>query len=702
MITELNKREIYDLLKEKLNFNEPYGLSAVGKELTASGHGCRRYGFARMKNLMKELKEFIVLEDYEYDGHSNSNVMLLPWQEKKGAEDETENNHAAWIPTSSEMAELENEMGTGILKIGAIPKKVQEPIKRNFVMPLKEAVNSPYQKRYTQLIKEPVTAIQEAKQSKQELTEQEKEKIYQILCGRFPKEEELHMAKISKYLVERGFSPKNYGFSKMKNMLQQMQAYLKMRDVTIHGVPNVLITILEHPLKAEQYETDIAKKEEVSFSYEEKIGKTEQEEEKSSEKAGDFERLAYLPPKIIEFLMRRGMKAPEEELAAAYQRSLAEKTVQVRSYSITFPLMLDEEEMIAVLKRNERPYGKQWYLSFVGSPKKEQEDEEDREEEHPIPPGKSLEHFADLGYWQDFLKELADLALPERWDSDNRRYGRYFILKKYMQYTFYRLLQEEKVCISQDRQFAAFNTGLVNNHYDDIYACFVPNPQKGKEEWKFEGFAMAGIRGKNGYGKLLTSYFNPLPQVPSYVEKNEDLIYDLTKELLTDYEHIIIDNLHRLPLGYLRECCYGDDQALEMIAVLELKRRGSEAQKQAYTALSNYIAENDKIFRRLRSRMEDAIEIALKRVRWNFRTAIPCYFPKGNCMSLMLPLCLEDDSNTDAALVVQKNPSGSYQGQTVLRLDQAYLDARLICRPNTDWLQPGEEDTFSNKILQKY
>ena len=85
--------------------------------------------------------------------------------------------------------------------------------------------------------------------------------------------------------------------------------------------------------------------------------------------------------------------------------------------------------------------------------------------------------------------------------------------------------------------------------------------------------------------------------------------------------------------------------------------------------------------------MEDAIQIALKRVRWNFRTAIPCYFPKGNCMSLMLPLCLEDDSKTDAALVVQKNPSGSYQGQTVLHLDQAYLDARLICRPNMDWLK---------------
>ncbi len=693
MITELNKKEIYELLIKKLNFNEPYALSAVGKELTASGHGCRRYGFARMKNLMKELKEFIVLEDYEYDGHSNSNIILRPWPQEKQRMQPEETKNVVWSPTSSEMAELENEMGAGLLKIGGVQRKGQ-----NFKRLVARSVqtkqgNTPYERRYPQFAQS-FSSKDMTEGRKEKFTDQEKRKIYQILCGKFPKEEELHMAKISKYLVERGFSPKNYGFSKMKNMLQEMSAYLAMKDVVIHEVPNVLITILERPL------TDSAVLQENKEESEAKNKKSMQEASAPEhlEQVSEFARLAYLPPKIIEFLKRRGMRQPEKELAAAYHKSLEEKTVQARSYSITFPVVSEEEDMIAVLKKNERPYGKQWYLSFVGSPKKEQE-EDDREEEHPIPPGKSLEYFADLGYWQDFLKELADLALPERWD-DQWHYGRYFILKKYMQYTFYRLLQEDKVCISQDRQFAAFNTGLVNNHYDDIYACFVPNSQKGKEEWKFEAFAMAGIRGKDGYGKLLTSYFNPLPQVPSYVEKNEDLIYDLTKELLTDYEHIIIDNLHRLPLGYLRECCYGDDQALERIAALESRARGSEAQKQAYTSLSNYIAENDKIFRRLRSRMEDAIEIALKRVRWNFRTAIPCYFPKGNCMSLMLPLCLEDDSNTDAALVVQKNPSGSYQGQTVLRLDQAYLDARLICKPNTDWLQPEGEKGINDKYYK--
>jgi len=403
-------------------------------------------------------------------------------------------------------------------------------------------------------------------------------------------------------------------------------------------------------------------------------------------KVGEFMRLAYLPPKIVDLLKRKGLRNPERVLASAYQHAIHHKLLQMDNEVVVFPVKCVEEDMVAILKKNDKPKGREWYLSYVGPQKETVIPEDEKEDDLTIPPGKSLEQFADIGSWQYFLKELAELALPEKWDSEVIQCGRFYVLKKYIQYTFYRLLQENKICVSEDGKFAAFNTGLVNHHYDDIYACFVPNPKNGKENWKFEAFAMAGIRGKDGYGKLLTNYFNPLPQVPSYVENKEDLIYDLDKELLTDYEHIIVENLHRLPKGYLLEGCYGDPQAFSLIRKLEEKSKGADEQMQVYAELSKYIANHDKIFRRLRSRMEDAIEIALKRVRWNFRTAVPCYFPKGNCMSLMLPLCLEDENKTDAALVVQKNPSGSYQGQTVLRLEQAYLDARLICRPNMDWL----------------
>ena len=556
MITELNKKEIYNLLKSKLSFNQPYPLAEVGKELTASGHGCRRYGFARMKNLMKELKEFILLEDYEYDGHSNTNVFLKEWNIKNNLL----SGNVVWANTSAEMAEVENEMDTGLLKIKKTKIKAQN----------KE--------------------LSKIKKKNEKKTAQE--------------------------------------------------VYEKSAEVFEKGNVN------------------------------------------------EFLRLAYLPPKIVDILKRKGFRNPDRVLASAYQHSLNHQTLQIENQSITFSVKCGNQELAAILKKNDKPQGRPWYVSYVGAPLREEE--EDREEDLTIPPGKSLEQFADLGSWQNFLSQLSEIALPEPWDSDPKRNGRYYVLKKYIQYTFYRLLQEDKICISKDHKFAAFNTGLVNHHYDDIYACFVAHPKHSRVEWKFESFAIAGIRGKDGYGKMLTSYFDPLPQVPKYVDKKEDLIYDLDKELLTDYEHIIVDNLRRLPKGYLKECCYGDESALKLIARLYKTKSGSEEQKLAFGELSQYIAGNDKVFRRLRSRMEDAIEIALKRVRWNFRTAIPCYFPKGNCMSLMLPLCLEDDSRTDAALIVQKNPSGSYQGQTVLRLEQAYLDARLICKPNTDWLSNTE------------
>ena len=42
--------------------------------------------------------------------------------------------------------------------------------------------------------------------------------------------------------------------------------------------------------------------------------------------------------------------------------------------------------------------------------------------------------------------------------------------------------------------------------------------------------------------------------------------------------------------------------------------------------------------------------------------------------------------------------SGSYQGQTILTLPQAYIDARLVCRLTGDWLNP----TSISELYQEY
>jgi hypothetical protein len=86
--------------------------------------------------------------------------------------------------------------------------------------------------------------------------------------------------------------------------------------------------------------------------------------------------------------------------------------------------------------------------------------------------------------------------------------------------------------------------------------------------------------------------------------------------------------------------------------------------------------------------VKDAVDLSIKRVSWNFKTAIPQYYPRVQQLQLLLPLCLVSDERVDLVLAVERTESGSYLGHTILPLDWAYKNARLICRPDSDWLAP--------------
>ena len=88
---------------------------------------------------------------------------------------------------------------------------------------------------------------------------------------------------------------------------------------------------------------------------------------------------------------------------------------------------------------------------------------------------------------------------------------------------------------------------------------------------------------------------------------------------------------------------------------------------------------------RIKNRIQDATEHAIKRVRWNFKTAIPIYYPGQKQISLLLPLALVDEDKIDVALVLEATKD-AYIAHTILTLEMAYNDARLITRPQSDWL----------------
>ena len=304
-------------------------------------------------------------------------------------------------------------------------------------------------------------------------------------------------------------------------------------------------------------------------------------------------------------------------------------------------------------------------------------------------PARVFERFAYLGHWKDFLKSLAAIALPEPWDFNGDADAaprRYTILSNYIRYTFYRLTLEDKIGYSSDETFCAFNTGLVDTHYDDIYACFERNEKtEAFQPWSFTSFCTAGT---GRYGKQLVRELSPLPQPASYLSRKEDLLFDLDRQIVCDIEHIVIDNIHRLPLEFLRDELASSKECMSVLADIE-SAPDAEAEAEAYDGLRTIISTKSRLFSRLSNSVNAAIDIARRQVRWNYKTAVPAYYPRTNNMNLLLPLNLTEDNIPDVALVVELQKSGNYQGQTIITMVQAYRDARLVCRPYIDWLSPA-------------
>lgn len=517
-----------------------------------------------------------------------------------------------------------------------------------------------------------------------EVSRSDKAEIYRLLSGAFPFEVPQHMAAISKLLTDNHIDRAKYGFMKMKDLLAQMD-YLEMTDIVLGGVPQIMVTLHRAP----EFET-------AGFQ-----PRTPNEERPQLNAGtipdGALEDFCYLPPKPLGILMqfleksgiRRDMNDLRTDLSADFEKARTENAVRFYDGKMIFPCRWKRSDGTPVeLTLKPSTYeGKQpWFLNFVDTQLRTRET-------RAVQPGRRLESFAFLGSWNAFLSELAEKAVPENWDFAGSQHRDYHILIQYIKYTFYRLTREDKVCISNDRQFACFNTGLVDKHYDDIYACFTPNDPGCETEWKFAGFCTAANR---TLGKQIVNYFSPLPEPPCYFERGEQLFFDVKRQLLTDFDHIIIDNVDRLPLGFLAEQFTDSHEAADIVSEL---RAGVDSfrRRELYEQLRQILTENNRLFVRIQNRIKDSIELAKKRVSRNYKTAIPSYYPKRNTMSLMLPLCLTDEETTDIALVVEQMPSGNYQGQTILTLGQAYIDARLLCQLNSEWLTTGVRDGQSEE-----
>ena len=304
------------------------------------------------------------------------------------------------------------------------------------------------------------------------------------------------------------------------------------------------------------------------------------------------------------------------------------------------------------------------------------------------------------------IKKLAEKALEEHWFYGEIDPGDFPILRNYFLMTFDRLQSEDaahkndsdwepkmKVVANVNNTFGIskfdrngvrtyvypkeillFNTGLVDKRYEPIYAVFVSN-ESPSVPWKFYKF-ISGSGEDKEHMFLAKLYGDKFPKRAKYYDSTMELVYDIYKHIGSyNWEHII-DRCDRLPLDFLEDNCAN-----------ELKASRDSDGNINFEALAQSIKRNSRIFLRIQNRIQDAIDHSLKRVEWNFTTAIPIYFPGGKTISLLLPLSLVGDSNEiDAALVLEND--SVYIAHTILTLNMAYANARLITRPDSDWLTP--------------
>ena len=179
--------------------------------------------------------------------------------------------------------------------------------------------------------------------------------------------------------------------------------------------------------------------------------------------------------------------------------------------------------------------------------------------------------------------------------------------------------------IIANKDFGLFNTGLFTEYYQSIYAYHDNN----------------GLQFLTDY-ELGNMNISERPQRANYFDNPSLLLFDWHYEININYKHILsdIDNLKRIP---------------------------------------------DSMKENILNNLNGSIDTMKKRVSANYKLAIPQYYEKK--IQLLLPLCLGNDDTPNLALTVTKI-GNYYQGHTCLTLDMAYNNARLIAKPESNWLNP--------------
>jgi hypothetical protein len=350
-----------------------------------------------------------------------------------------------------------------------------------------------------------------------------------------------------------------------------------------------------------------------------------------------------------------------------------------------FPLGCKDQsgELIwLMMERNTNPNaGKDWYGLIAVNETQFLEQILDQSHYHL---GSML--FDHVGAANAFLQQLAEMAMEESWTSSIENSPPYGILRSYITHTLYRLMDEDKLAgpgtplkVDEVDGKVYFNSGLLNRLFRQIIIV------GDKKELQID---------IPGFG---THTYNMIENALPYSESDQEIasVYDgeIYKipgiaKFFTDYREVIFDARLAIRLNDMHIFEDGVDRK-------RLPKYDAEYQK-----CKDNPQEKEALLARIARDFDSAILRAKLMAERNYKLAVPQFWRETGEIQFLLPIYLgelEEADKPQCALALALDRSGRvpyYRGATILTLEMAYNNARLIAKPDIFWLNDSVDPHF--------
>lgn len=262
-------------------------------------------------------------------------------------------------------------------------------------------------------------------------------------------------------------------------------------------------------------------------------------------------------------------------------------------------------------------------------------------------------------FWDgsEFLEDIAKNTIPESWKYKNKQSGiNHPILKSYLENILNRLIKESqdgrdgKIVFSKDKKYVMFNSNLLDKYFHEVIIVGDVDCKDGEMQIKNPSRSGGRLKlRKMGFDENA----NALP--PQFFDDVNEVIFQTTWEIDKDFDtftHIIEERRSRFPEEY-------------------------------HTMSTEELA----------TKFDNAIGFAVALAQRNYKFIVPMYRPQEDKIQLLMPIYLKGtySDRPDFALVLTPNKElRMYEPETILPLDAAYQNARLIAKPEESWLNPNE------------